>query len=123
MRRAQLIGLAVIVVASGLWATPAVGQSGAFGTGNTLITLLKDLLDEKTHWGTGYAVGVVRATASMAATNDNPSYRKMCAPDDVIYNQFNRVVYNYLVDHPEQLHFNDVVLIQAALVEAWPCSP
>ncbi len=26
MRRAQLIGLAVIVVASGLWATPATGQ-------------------------------------------------------------------------------------------------
>ena len=27
MRRAQLIGLAGIVVASGLWATPAVGQT------------------------------------------------------------------------------------------------
>ena len=27
MRRAQLIGLAGIVVASGLWATPAAGQT------------------------------------------------------------------------------------------------
>ena len=35
MRRAQLIGLAGIVVASGLWATPAVGQETL--TSNELI--------------------------------------------------------------------------------------
>ena len=134
MRRAQLIGLTVIVVASGLWATPAVGQIRLdTTTGNFLITqcgfYLKlansppdlDLTTEQGIIGFSY---MIRCSALIrGAWISSVSTRLVCTPETGTIDQMVRVVYNWLEDHPERLHEDEVILVNDALREAFPCSP
>jgi hypothetical protein len=132
MRRAQLIGLVGIVVVSGLWATPAVGQEvDPELTGNTLLRHCDILLRgvdsnnynrEEAVEG-GRCIGVVGSISVLSTLPDTPLYRRVCYPPSVETGQLVRVVVNWLEDHPEQLHLHFVRLTVDALVDAFPCSP
>lgn len=42
---------------------------------------------------------------------------------ECLIDQWIRIVYNCLEDHPERLHEADYLVVTRAIVEAWPCSP
>lgn len=46
---------------------------------------------------------------------------KTCLPPSSTLEQFIRVVYKYLQDHPERLHERRFFLVRDALKEAFPC--
>ena len=84
MRRAQLIGLVGIVVASGLWATPAVGQVGE--NGNELLRNCAEALKPEgdptwSPMGSGLCLGYVGGITDVSGLPDNPLYRRVCRPD------------------------------------------
>jgi len=125
MRRAQLIGLAVIVVASGLWATPAVGQQG---TGNQLLSDCAETLKTrgdrtKDFQASAICMAFIKGIADVSNFPDTPLYRRICIPSGAVGGQGVRIVFNWLEDHPERLHEPDGHLIIEALREGWPCSP
>jgi hypothetical protein len=126
MRRAQLIGLAVIVVASGLWATPAAGQESG-NTGNDLIQFCEgaEVLTPGTRQTNvqGYCLGLVRGVAQTLRNPQLPNEFRACFPDNATVGQMIRVVNRYLEDHPERLHLIDDFLVAEAVLEAFPCSP
>lgn len=126
MRRAQLIGLVGIVVASGLWATPAVGQVG--NSGNELLGYCAESLKPEgdptwNQLGSGLCIGYVGAITDVSTFSDNPLYRRVCPPAAVTTGQLVRVVYNWLEDHPERLHEASIFLVIEATRDAFPCSP
>jgi hypothetical protein len=126
MRRAQLIGLAGIVVASGLWATPAAGQEGT--TGNNLLSYCAEALkayDDRTtdDYAAGRCRAYIEGIAMVSDYSDTPLYRRVCLPSQVTVGQAVRVVYKWLEDHPERLHERQGILVIAALRDAFPCSP
>ncbi len=127
MRRAQLIGLVGIVVASALWATPAVGQEQTV-TGNFLIEACAEALKTqgdptKDFQKSAFCMGYVRGVVNVSGQSDTPLYRRVCFPARSTTLQWVRVVYNWLEDHPEALHEHQSALAVVALVEAFPCSP
>ena len=129
MRRAQLIGLAGIVVASGLWATPAAGQE-LRQDGNELLQNCGDAINASDaptpleHGRAMYCMGLVRGVWVMIQMYDEfNDGGGLCTPDGATVLQMARGVVNYLKDHPEQLHGDEVGLIFLALTEAFPCSP
>ena len=123
MRRHIVIGLAALVVASGLWATPAVGQELRYD-GNELLSYCAEVLDDNTgrFAEAGTCIGFVRGVVWASGFQDTPLYRKVCVPPTSTLGQSVRVVYNWLEDHPERLHEHQGFLIILALQNAWPCS-
>ena len=127
MRRAQLIGLAVIVVASGLWATPAAGQE-LRNDGNELLQNCEYLISQNVEsdmafYGAARCTGIVRGVWLATQLASTHMGGNLCAPDEGTTGQMARVVVKYLKDHPEELHMDEVVLISQALLDAFPCSP
>ena len=59
----------------------------------------------------GYVLGAVESCS--------PS--QCCVPEGVNNKQMVDVVVKYLKDHPEELRFPAIVLIQKAISMAWPC--
>lgn len=47
--------------------------------------------------------------------------KQSCVPDQVTYSEEALVVHKYLEDHPEELHYQPVVLVIRAMNHAWPC--
>jgi len=126
MRRAQLIGLAVIVVASGLWVTPAAGQE--FGMGGVLLRQCAEALKTsgdptKDLQDSALCEAYVTGIGDISSLPDTPFYRRLCPTSESTVDQAVRSVYNWLEDHPEALEVIAGISVVAALQEAWPCSP
>ena len=126
-----MIGLAGIVVASGLWTTPAEAQESPGADlirkyGN-LIEGLSGNLSQVNNFPAGQCSGLVRGvwvTSQWHSTShDIPTYLKVCSPDEANVGQMVRVVHKWLEDNPGRLHEDEVVLVSAAILDAFPCSP
>jgi len=126
MRRAQLIGLAGIVVASGLWATPAAGQESTYNvTGNDLIRLCEGAAEAVASADQGYCRGLITGAIQITRTGEyqRSGLNYPCVPSNATFSQMIRVVLRYLEDNPERLHLPDYVLAVEAALAGFPCSP
>ena len=75
----------------------------------------------------GFCIGIVEGvgstTALLVSGDDSIDHTyRVCFPEDGITTpQAVRVVVNYLVNHPKELHHMDVMLVMAAFLDAYPC--
>ena len=126
MRRAQLIGLVGIVVASGLWATPAVGQE--MEDGNQLLRECRYFVTEDvatiSNFGSAMRCGgLVKGVWQTGQVYSTLTGGNLCTPDGATTSQMIRVVVKFLEENPERLHRPEVFLVTMALADAFPCSP
>ena len=71
----------------------------------------------------GIVEGVGSTMALLSSREDALDHKyRVCFPEYGITNrQAVRVVVNYLVNHPKDLHKNEVALLMAAFWDAYPC--
>ena len=89
-------------------------------SGNAMFPSCKGLVDGK--WTAGreaQCAGVITATLAMAKIGEITT---SCPPTKVTHKQAQRVVVQYLDQHPERLHLPLSELASEALSKAWPCS-
>ena len=64
---------------------------------------------------TGYIMGAVDTMTATASTS------KACLPSNVVSDQLRDVVYKWLQDNPAKRQLEAPLVVQKALLEAWPC--
>lgn len=64
----------------------------------------------------GYIQGVADASRG-----ENWKERSYCVPRGVLTGQMQKIVVKYLNEQPEILHYTAYILVQQALLEAFPC--
>jgi Rap1a immunity proteins len=70
----------------------------------------------------GYISGIVDVgDFDHAVLPNNPS-RGWCMPEGVSNSQLAKVIVKYGNDHPEELHLPAVLLVENALIKAFPCA-
>jgi hypothetical protein len=71
----------------------------------------------------GIVEGVGSTMALLSSREDALDHKyRVCFPESGITNrQAVRVVVNFLVNHPKDLHKNEVALLMAAFWDAYPC--
>jgi hypothetical protein len=109
------------LLVAGASATAVYGDDetgdGIYMDGNTLFSALSGTgVDPARAWG--YIIGV------SDALNKTPSVLgRFCVPANSTMGQTTDVVKKWLADHPQFRHHTAPSLVQAALVEAYPCPP
>ncbi len=75
---------------------------------------------ERTSACLGYLAGVIDQRAILSVgIKEVPNF---CIPDSVTGAQLTKVIVRYGDEHPEELHYPAVVLINLAILKAFPCS-
>lgn len=115
MRRFTLMFVVVAV----LCGTTSVHAKELRSDGNELLQYCTDespTLVGLNHSGRcfGYLKGFVDTMSLFALPN--------CMPDEVTMGQVRRIVVKHLQDHPAELHYSMVSLVNLALNEAYPCT-
>jgi hypothetical protein len=70
-------------------------------------------------WCYGYLMGV---NDMRMLTRTFPKLTAYCLPEGVTMAQVKSVVVKYLQEHPEELHYPSVRLVNSALSKAFPCT-
>jgi Rap1a immunity proteins len=68
-------------------------------------------------WVEGFVAGADAAEDYIGVTGKGLS----CAPDEVTFGQYERIIYKYISDHPETSHEPTRLLAARALHQAFPC--
>jgi hypothetical protein len=50
-----------------------------------------------------------------------PTLPSVCVPDALTVGQLRNIVVRYLEEHPEELHYASIVVLNNALHEVFPC--
>ena len=66
-----------------------------------------------------YAMGVIDSME--AAVKDNLLEPLFCMPPAVTNDQIEDIVVKYVENHPEKRHLKGAAIVQAAMVQAFPC--
>ena len=105
------------LVGASLTATPPISSAQTHAnTGVALLSRLNTVDGPNPGLGTGLGVGYVSGVSDTLRVAE-----LVCYPQGVTVNQTVKVVHKYLKDNPAQLHQDTVLLVSAALVEAFPC--
>lgn len=79
--------------------------------------------DSFAHFQIAHCLGVVSGVGTTLFVLAHGNLIKSCMPKDGMPNsQLVRIVNQYLRQHPEELHQEDVPLIMMALSKAYPCN-
>lgn len=75
------------------------------------------------HYDAGMCAGFVQGVfaSSVFYSDGIKKDEKFCVPNTVKYSQLVRIVVKYLKDNPKLLNENRMVLVWAALQDAYPC--
>jgi len=124
LRRHFVIALAALMVASGLWATPATGQDAELSTSSGAFLLVScenyfksDNDPTKHQGGGGYCSGFINGVMNMGQL-----FRAICVTPDATVDEIIRVVDQRLRDNLAELDALAVGHVLAALRETYPCS-
>lgn len=110
----------VAVFASGLMlgtVPSAARQTGAFMTGNTLLSHC----DEPDAIGTTYCVAYVVGIADMMNDGISIGGRRACLPGGVTSFQVRDIAVAYLRRNPQSRHYIAASIVAVALADAFPC--
>jgi hypothetical protein len=86
-----------------------------------------ELLRDCTHpspgsFTAGLCLGYLKGAAEMSRLREKlPQLPPVCVPDAVTVGQLRNIVVRYLEEHPEELHYSSIVVLNNALAEAFPC--
>ena len=86
-----------------------------------------ELLRDCTHpspgtFTAGICLGYLKGAAEMSRLREKlPKLPPVCIPDAVTVGQLRNIVVRYLEEHPEELHYSSIVVLNNALDEACPC--
>jgi len=111
MTRLSLLVLLLLLPAS-TWAQDNT-------TGNSMLTVCKDVATNPQSIGAAFCLG--EASALRNVSNHLDERMRSCVPQTVTDGQAVRVIVKRMEDFPETLHKNFLVLALAALRSTWPC--
>lgn len=126
MRRLNRVLVVVLVLVGPYFFSVAAGAESdrtearkKFGTSAVTGQDLLTVCDPEGAWCSGYVMGSVDMHNMLALNGDvTPLF---CLPLKVTAAQWRLVTLKYLKAHPEQLHWPGVLLVFAALKDAFPC--
>lgn len=70
----------------------------------------------------GFCLGYLKGAAEMSRLRAKlPNLPTVCVPDALTVGQVRNIVVSYIEEHPEELHYASIALVNNALDEAFPC--
>jgi hypothetical protein len=108
--------VAVAGVMAALFVTEAHAASGF--SGNNMLGACREASELKSTAPAAVCLGIAHAVAVIR--EDEKAY---CPPKGFLGGQGVKILYAYMLKHPEQLHLDLVDLATRALVDAFPCKP